>query len=601
MNRYLILDLETTGLDWWREKIVGIGIRLEPEGREEFFPYPNPGWLREYLLEYRDRVWIGHNIKFDLLFVNYPPEIVYSLQIRDTMDMVHLYDSRLSKSLVEVEKEFLGSETKFWHLHQENKRKIKSWDLDRVKEYCLNDVLITWNVFRKLEPELEKLEVLHIFRKNMELLKVLYEIEYFGFLFDKEEADRSIKILEENLKLQEEQFFQKAGVKFNWRSHKQLSYYAYDYLNFPRPENPFLDPVTGEDLGRNPESRKYNSTMVSSSILVGKAKHPWALDIQFLRETDKAIDFIQRLSSLTDDKNFLHSSFNISGTRTGRISSSRPNLQNIMSGMRGFFLSSSFMDAEAVEAILNRSQAYNVRRLFIARPGYKIVSIDYKQMEMRMFGIVSKDPHMLEFLQAGTDIHSQIAQSVWGKADEITRDWAKQIGFGLIYGMTMGSLRFRLNLTLEEAKKITSDYWNTFPTIRPWLFGVVEECKKRGYLRYWSGRIWREDKVEKMYRGANALIQGGCADLLSVAVLRVNNYIKRNNLDIRIVNLVHDEIVFEMREEDFEHIPKIANIMQVEDLFGIPFIVDVKIGRSHGELESYGKSDTGTGKQIFSQ
>jgi DNA polymerase-1 len=601
MNRYLILDLETTGLDWWREKIVGIGIRLEPEGREEFFPYPDPGWLREYLLEYRNRVWIGHNIKFDLLFVNYPPEIVYSLQIRDTMDMVHLYDSRLSKSLVEVEKEFLGSETKFWHLHQENKRKIKSWDLDKVKEYCLNDVLITWNVFRKLEPELEKLEVFHIFRKNMELLKVLYEIEYFGFLFDKEEADRSIKILEENLKLQEEQFFQKVGVRFNWRSHKQLSYYAYDYLGFPRPENPFLDPVTGEDLGRNPESRKYNSTMVSSSILVGKAKHPWALDIQFLRETDKAIDFIQRLSSLTDDKNFLHSSFNISGTRTGRISSSRPNLQNIMSGMRGFFLSSSFLDAEAVEAILNRSQAYNVRRLFIARPGYKIVSIDYKQMEMRMFGIVSKDPHMLEFLQAGTDIHSQIAQRVWGKADEITRDWAKQIGFGLIYGMTMGSLRFRLNLTLEEAKKITSDYWNTFPTIRPWLFGVVEECKKKGYLRYWSGRIWREDRVEKMYRGANALIQGGCADLLSVAVLRVNNYIKRNNLDIRMVNLVHDEIVFEMREEDFEHIPKIANIMQVEDLFGIPFIVDVKIGRSHGELESYGKSDTGTGKQIFSQ
>src|SRR3972149_7553828 len=108
---------------------------------------------------------------------------------------------------------------------------------------------------------------------------------------------------------------------------------------------------------------------------------------------------------------------------------------------------------------------------------------------------------MVKSLASGRDVHADVAEQCWGKRDEVHREWAKSISFGLIYGMTMGSLRFRLNMTMEQAQKLTGDYWKTFPTIKPWLKAVQEECKKGGYLRYWSGRYWREENPMEMYKG----------------------------------------------------------------------------------------------------
>jgi DNA polymerase-1 len=379
-----------------------------------------------------------------------------------------------------------------------------------------------------------------------------------------------------------------------------LSKVLYDEMNFPRPKNPFIDERTGLDMGRNPNTKKYNSTMVSRDILVEKAEHPLAMLILVLREADKLQKNIENLLELQHEGR-LHSNFNLAGTRTGRISSSRPNLQNLTSEYRVFFLTHSHK-GELTDEQLKRKDSWNLRRYIQPEPGNVMISVDYKQMEMRMFGVVSRDPHMLEFLQSGVDIHSQIAARVWGEATEATRDWAKQIGFGLIYGMTMGSLRHRLNLTLEEARKITSDYWTTFPTIRPWLFGVVEECKRNRYLRYWSGRIWREQDESKMYKGANALIQGGCADLLSVAVLRLHAWIRQQNLPIRVVNLIHDEVLLDLPAELAEDPAirqQIKKIMEVEDIFGIPFIVDFKIGDSYGNLRSIETKQQSSEKHIF--
>jgi DNA polymerase-1 len=192
---------------------------------------------------------------------------------------------------------------------------------------------------------------------------------------------------------------------------------------------------------------------------------------------------------------------------------------------------------------------------------------------------------MLESLRSGQDIHANNAQLVWGTRDDVHREWSKTIGFGLIYGMTTGSLQFRLNMTREEAFHVTDQYWGAFPRVKPWLRETIQQVRKQGYVRYWSGRIWREDIEMFFYKGANALIQGGCADLLSIAALRCDAYLKQHHLG-HIVNLVHDEILFELllNSETTEHLVNLGHIMEVPDLLDLPFFTDIKTGPDFGSL-----------------
>jgi DNA polymerase-1 len=234
-----------------------------------------------------------------------------------------------------------------------------------------------------------------------------------------------------------------------------------------------------------------------------------------------------------------------------------------------------------------------MRRAIIARPGHIFISTDFKQMEMRFFGILSQDPFMLDALLSGKDVHLSIALKVWGDCGNdmnmVHREWSKTITFGLIYGMTLGSLQFKLNMTKPQAAKITDDYWKEFPRIKPWMNEIVATCKRDLFLRYWSGRIWREDNPLDMYKGVNALIQGGCADLLSIAAMRVdefNDTLPSNHL----VNLVHDETITECLVDDLlPSIRNIAEIMKVPDLMGVPFATDVKIGPSYGVMGKVAK------------
>jgi DNA polymerase-1 len=156
--------------------------------------------------------------------------------------------------------------------------------------------------------------------------------------------------------------------------------------------------------------------------------------------------------------------------------------------------------------------------------------------------------------------------------------------------MTLGSLQYKLNMTRIEAAKVTDQYWAQFPRIKPWMNEIVETCMTNGYLRYWSGRIWREEDRLDMYKGCNALIQGGCADLLSVAAIRVDDWCEQQPSH-HIVNLVHDEIITEVPLDDILRSSRIiGTMMQVPDIFDIPFATDVKVGYNYGDMEKIEKS-----------
>lgn len=151
--------------------------------------------------------------------------------------------------------------------------------------------------------------------------------------------------------------------------------------------------------------------------------------------------------------------------------------------------------------------------------------------------------------------------------------------------MTTGSLQFRLNKTAEEALALAEEYWGTFPRIQPFLHETIEEMHQYGYVRYWSGRIWREEQPDDFYKAANAQVQGGSADLMSLVCVRMQRVLDAQDWG-NVVSIVHDEMVLELREECMEEaIPVLAKVMWAEDIFNLPFFCDLKTGPSYGELE----------------
>ena len=152
--------------------------------------------------------------------------------------------------------------------------------------------------------------------------------------------------------------------------------------------------------------------------------------------------------------------------------------------------------------------------------------------------------------------------------------------------MTTGSLQYRLNKTPEEANDIAQQYWKAFPRIQPWINEVIRIATYQKFIRYWSGRIWREEDPVFSYKGANAQIQGGAADLMSIALMRADKILTAQNWGF-ILSIVHDEALYEIKDECIEIASNVlARVMQVEDIFGFPFSTEVKIGKSYGNLET---------------
>jgi DNA polymerase I len=587
-GKRVAIDTETNGLRWYSNHIIGVGLHCPDEGITGYIPTLD-GHTRQEVYKNmnklsRETSVVMHNAKFDFHFLNVAPRNFDF--IADTTVLVHLIDSRNKKSLGTAESIFLGSRSKREYVESAPPRKkIWEWPLDLCAKYCINDTVVTYQLATELAPRVRALGLWEVFLKDMEYLKDLWDIERRGVLVDQEYLHKAIKAQSITLAKLEETLYDSCGYEFNWRSPQQLSTAIYDNLGIAKPKNPFAG-ADGVDRSRFADAGLYKSTCTSTFLLTEKIKHPLGTLIFAIRESARLRKTMDKYLELLDSDGLVHTNFNLTGTRTGRLSSKEPNLQNVPAQARGRFTQSVFTGDT------HRTAEYNLRNAFIARPGHVFLSIDWKQMEMRMFGLLSKDPFMLEALAGGRDIHGEIAEKVWGTRDDVHREWSKTISFGLIYGMTIGSLMFKLNMTKNEAAKVCDQYWAEFPRIKPWLDEVVEECKHNGFIRYWDGRIWKEDNPIDMYKGANAQIQGGCAEILSIAEIRVSEWCRTNGTTHGVVNLVHDEIITEVPEDDIERATaEISQIMRIEDIFGLPFITDAKFGHTYGSLHDPDKEE----------
>ena len=214
-----------------------------------------------------------------------------------------------------------------------------------------------------------------------------------------------------------------------------------------------------------------------------------------------------------------------------------------------------------------------MRYLFRPNKGEKLYSIDYQQQEIRMLAVLSQDKNLLELVNQGVDMHTVMGMKMF-KKDTITkeeRDVVKAINFGMIYGLGISAIAFKIGQPFDYAENMVSEFYLNFPDVKLWMDETTEKARIDGSITLFTGRIW--DCLPGMaYQAVNAAIQGSCAELTALAVIRCNKFLKRNGSG-SLISIIHDELLFSLRTDTL--IPEIVKIMEMEKLFGIKFLTDV--------------------------
>ncbi len=406
---------------------------------------------------------------------------------------------------------------------------------------------------------------------ELPLIPIIHGMEKRGIKIDKKMLADLSKRYSAVLADLEKKIWKEAGVEFNIASPKQLGEILFDKLA--------LKPKNAKKTEGGARSTK------ESELEKMRDMHPIIPYIFEYREISKLLStYIDAIPPLLDENNRLHTHFVQSGTTTGRMASIEPNLQNI-----------------PIKSELGK----NIRYAFIPEKGFKLVSFDYSQMELRIAAFMSHDEKLIEIFKKGEDVHTAVAASVFKVSpSEVTpemRRRAKVINFGIIYGMGVNALKQNLGSTREEAQTFLNEYFATFSTLASYLDNVKAETARRGYTETFYGRRRYFEGIKSkipFVRAAaermaiNAPIQGTEADVIKLAMIKIDEYIRAEKLGEVVYPLlqVHDELVCEIREDRAEEISKkITKIMQTvmdpKETNGIVLTAQAAIGNSWGELK----------------
>lgn len=405
------------------------------------------------------------------------------------------------------------------------------------------------------------------------LREVILDINQTGVLLDVDYLKTLSKKLHKELTQLEKNIYKHAGLEFNINSPKQMGEVLFDKLEL-KPKNQ-KKTAGGQRSTKESELEK----MVDD--------HPIIKDILRYRELQKLVStYIDNLPQLVSEDGRLRTTFMQTGTTTGRISSKDPNLQNIP---------------------IRSEEGRAIRKGFVSAPGYKLVAIDYSQIELRIAAILSEDPKLIDIFKRGTDVHMGVAAQVFNVPEaEVTKNMrrhAKVINFGILYGMGVNALRGNLgaDTSREEAQEFLNAYFNTFTRLAEYLeetkafardHGYTETLfgRKRHFPGIQSGAPFIRAQAERM--AINAPVQGTAADIVRIAMIKVHGALETDKDKAKILLQVHDELVFEVEESILDKtIKKIVTLMEsvLEDkeTFGVPVKVDVSVGENWQELEAW--------------
>jgi DNA polymerase-1 len=449
------------------------------------------------------------------------------------------------------------------------KKNIEEVETEKLSFYSCEDADFTfrlYNLYRnklKNDPQLEKI----FYEIEMPLLFVLMKMEENGVKLDEDLlAELSVNFDTELKKLADKIYKLAATRDFNINSTLQLQKVLFERLKI--------------NSGLAKKIKTGISTAASELAKMRKA-HPIIPEIERYREYTKLKNtYIDTLPLLVNKQTSrLHTSFNQTITSTGRLSSSDPNLQNI-----------------PIRTEIGRE----IRKAFVADPGFKILSADYSQIELRLAAHISNDHNMLAAFDRDEDIHATTAAKVFKKElEDVTRQdrrFAKTINFGILYGMSPYGLSQALDIDREEAQLFIDQYFQNFPSIAVYIENTLEFARKNGYVqtllgrkRYLpeliSGSPQIQAAAERM--AINARIQGAAADIIKMAMDELDRQSLVQNSDCKLILQVHDELVFEIKEKRLaEFAPKIKKIMENIYKLQIPLKVDLSYGGSWGDLKN---------------
>ena len=572
-------DTETDSVDHIHAKLVGISLSVAPYQaayipiNHQYLGVPDQLPLDDVLTKLKPILEnpaikkIAQNAKFD-----YSVLANYGIHVQgiayDTMLESYVLNSTERHDMDSMANRYLHLKTITYNdLTKVDKKQvtIDAIEVEKTTQYAAEDADVTLQLHQKLWPELEKDQKLSKLFTDIEmpLAIVLADMERTGVLIDARQLnDYSIELNKKMLEIEAELHFL-AGEKFNPSSPKQIQAILFDKHQLPvLKKTPKGDPSTSEDV---------LSELAEQYVLPRK--------ILFYRSLAKLkntyTDKLPLMVSPIDHR--IHTNYNQIGTVTGRLSSNDPNLQNIP---------------------VRNEEGRRIRQAFIAPQGYKIISADYSQIELRIMAHLSQDQSLLSAFADDKDIHRVTASEVLSKPEaDVTaeeRRRAKAVNFGLIYGMSAFGLSKQINLPRKEAQFYIDRYFERYPGVQAYMEETRQLATQQGYVETLSGRrlylpkIISGNGIEK--RGAeraaiNAPMQGTAADIIKTAMIKMSEWIKNQPTgNIRMVMQVHDELVFEVKEELVsEYSALIKSIMENCYQLSVPLKVDVGIGNNWDE------------------
>ncbi|WHQ75509.1 DNA polymerase I [Pantoea sp. Lij88] len=573
-------DLETDALDTLSANIVGISFAVAP-GEAAYLPVAHdyldaPDQLDRAavlaqlkpLLEDESAWKVGQNLKYDRgVLKNYDIELA-GIKF-DTMLESYILNSVVGKhDMDSLAARWLNHKTvTFQEIAGKGKNQLtfNQIALEQASHYAAEDADVTLQLHLKMWPELEKeAGPKKVFEQiEMPLLTVISRIERNGVLIDQSILAQHSKELTARLAELELKAHELAGEPFNLSSTKQLQVILFEKQGIkPTKKTPGGAPSTSEEVLAELALDYPLPKVILEHRGLSKLKSTY---------TDKLPLMINPITGR------VHTSYHQAVTATGRLSSADPNLQNIP---------------------VRNDEGRRIRQAFVAAKGHRIVAADYSQIELRIMAHLSQDKGLLDAFAQGEDIHRATASEVFGVAlDKVSgeqRRSAKAINFGLIYGMSAFGLSRQLNIGAGEAKKYMDLYFERYPGVLRYMENTRQLAASKGYVETLEGRrLWLPDikssnaiRRKAAERAAiNAPMQGTAADIIKRAMIAVDAWLEQQkDNDVRMIMQVHDELVFEVKEEAVEKASqKIRALMEGSVQLDVPLLVEVGTGNNWDE------------------
>lgn len=583
-QKIFAFDTETTGLNPFNLQLLGISFSwkngeayyvpiadIKGEGLFEVIKIKND-WLEKFkpALENPKISKLGHNVKYDAeVLLNYGIKVaplIFDPMIADYV----LNPGTRSHGIDNLAfTEFGYQKTSFTQLTTINGKKkipITQVPLEKLGKYSCEDADFTWRLYKKLGNKIKEEKLSFVMDKvEVPLIPVLIEMEKNGVKID----IRFLKTFSQKLTRQidgvSKKIYKLAGQEFNISSPLQLKEILFDKLQ-----------ISTQGIGRT----KTGFSTAADELDKLRGRHKIIDSISEYRELNKLLTtYIDALPELINKKTGrVHTSFNQTITATGRLSSSNPNLQNI-----------------PIKTELGRE----VRKAFIAEKGNKIVSADYSQIELRIVASIANDKNMIAAFEKGEDIHTITAAKINNvKPEEVTKDMrraAKEVNFGIMYGMGPNGLAARTGISREQAQDFIAKYFQAFPNMKKYIQETKDFARDNGYVETLFGRRRYlpdiHSGVPNIAAGAermavNMPIQGTAADLIKLAMIKIHDHLPQISSSAKMILQVHDELVFEVPEKEVQ---KVSDYVQKEMeqvyKFKCPIKVGIENGDNWGELK----------------